>query len=79
MTGPDPAPDRAPALALTVNGEARAAPAGSTLRDLLIALGVRTDAVAVAINGEVVPRARHGERSLYQDDRVEIIRAVGGG
>ena len=37
------------------------------------------DGIAVAVNGEVVPRGSWSERTLQADDRVEIIRAVQGG
>ena len=35
--------------------------------------------VAAAVNGEVVPRAQHSAHRLAEGDRVEVIRAVGGG
>lgn len=35
--------------------------------------------VAVAVNGEVVPRLRWPDKPLESGDRVEILRAVGGG
>lgn len=68
-----------PSLSVSVNGEPRAVAAGISLRALLVESGVRIEAVAVAVNGEVVPRARQPDRMLADGDRVEIIRAVGGG
>lgn len=35
--------------------------------------------IAVAVNGEVVPKGAWSGRTLQADDRVEIIRAVQGG
>lgn len=35
--------------------------------------------VAVEINGEIVSRSQHAERSIQADDRVEIVYAIGGG
>ena len=35
--------------------------------------------VAVAVNGEVIPRSRWHEVRLGEQDRVEVLRAVGGG
>jgi sulfur carrier protein len=60
---------------LVVNGESRELPSGSTVRDLL------PDPVgnAVALNGEVVPRAEHQQTALNQGDVVEIVTAVPGG
>ena len=37
------------------------------------------DGIAVAVNGEVVPKGSWGERTLQAGDRLEIIRAVQGG
>ena len=39
----------------------------------------KLDGIAVAVNGEVVPKGSWSERTLQADDRVEIIRAVQGG
>ena len=35
--------------------------------------------IAVAVNGEVIPRSRWYDVRLAADDRVEVLRAVGGG
>jgi len=50
-----------------------------TVRVLLQDLGLDRDGIAVAVNGVVVPRNRHGETMLREGDDVEVIRAVGGG
>ena len=39
----------------------------------------KMDGIAVAVNGEVVPKGSWNERTLQADDRLEIIRAVQGG
>jgi len=39
----------------------------------------KLDGIAVAVNGEVVPKGSWSERTLQVDDRLEIIRAVQGG
>ncbi len=62
-----------------VNGERREVPDGLSLRALVEWLGANPQAVAVAVNGEVVPRAEHPGRAVIEGDRVEVIRAVGGG
>jgi thiamine biosynthesis protein ThiS len=64
---------------VVINGEPRDMAEGITLAALIVALGARPEAVAVALNGEVVPRARLLETAVRADDRVEVIRAVGGG
>ncbi len=62
-----------------VNGEPRDVPVGTTITGLVRLLGAPPEGVAVALNGEVVPRAEHPARALAPGDRVEVIRAVGGG
>jgi len=51
------------------------------LSDLLEESGVddREGGVAVALNGEVVPRADWAQTSLKSDDKVEIVQIVRGG
>lgn len=66
-------------MRVRVNGEEREIPAAVTLRALVESLGFRPEAVAVAVGGQVVPRARLAERPVAEGDTVEIIRAVGGG
>ena len=66
-------------MTISVNGEPREAGAGTTLASLLEEYGVRRDGTAVALNDDVVPRARHHETLLRDGDRLEIIVAVAGG
>ena len=66
-------------LDIELNGEAYRLPAGQTLADLVLALGVSKQAVALAVNRQVVPRQQWNERLLQQQDRVDIVRAIGGG
>jgi thiazole synthase len=66
-------------LTCTVNGEARRLPEALTVAQLLERLGYDRRRVAVEINGEVVPAARHGEQALTAEDRIEIVTLVGGG
>ena len=71
--------DKANAMTITVNGEMRMIADGATLDALLESLGVRPDGTAVALNDDVVPRARHAATALHDGDRLEIIVAVAGG
>ncbi|GBC84972.1 Sulfur carrier protein ThiS [bacterium HR11] len=68
-------------MRLRVNGEWTEWPAPMTVADLLERLGLGGVAVgiAVAVNNEVVPRARWSETVLQDGDVVEIVRAVAGG
>ena len=66
-------------MTITVNGEPREVGDGTTLGALIETLGVRRDGTAVALNDEVVARARHAETTLRDGDHLEIIVAVAGG
>lgn len=67
---------------ITVNGTPREAPAGGTVAALVGELaGVPADGrgVAVAVDGEVVPRGAWGASALPDGARVEVVGAVQGG
>lgn len=66
-------------MKLKVNGEEMETEAAISLRQLLERLGVPVDGVAVAVNQEVVPRGHQPQKFLVEGDRIEVIRAVGGG
>jgi sulfur carrier protein len=65
---------------LWVNGERRRV-AAADVRALLGALGLDPAGrgLAVARNGEIVPRAAWETTTLAPDDRIEIVGAVQGG
>jgi sulfur carrier protein len=66
---------------ITVNGSPSELRAGARLGDVLGALGVESGrrGVAIAIDGEVVPRARWDEAVLAEGARVEVVQATQGG
>ena len=64
---------------VTVNGETTAVAGDSRLSDLLETLGRRPEAVAVELNGEIVPRKEYPERRLAAGDRLEVVHFVQGG
>ena len=65
----------------TVNGEAQVLSAGATVASVLELLDVAPDArgIAVAVDGEVVPRSRWDATALQDGSRVEVVAAIGGG
>lgn len=65
---------------ITLNGRPRALAADQpSIAALLEAEGLASRRVAVEVNGEIVPRGRHGSHLLQDGDRVEIVHALGGG
>ena len=66
-------------MRVEVNGEAREVEAGTTVKALLVELGLGETLVAVERNREIVPRANHPETVLADGDHLEIVHFVGGG
>ena len=67
------------AITLTVNGEKRQSLAGTDLAAFLTELEVDVRLVAVAHNGDVIPRRDYASVQLSDGDTLEIVRMVGGG
>ena len=66
-------------MRLLVNGEEREVEPSTTVKQLLVSLGLGDTLVAVERNEQVVPRASHDSTSLEEGDRVEVVHFVGGG
>lgn len=66
-------------IQVSINGEARSIPEGTSLDALVHLLGLAQDRVAIEHNREVVQRDRWSEVRLGEGDRVEIVQFVGGG
>jgi sulfur carrier protein len=64
-----------------VNGRQRELPAGRSLGAAIEAAGAPLDGrgIAVAVDGEVVPRDRWDSTMLADGQRVEVVQAVQGG
>ncbi|MDO8643704.1 MAG: sulfur carrier protein ThiS [bacterium] len=52
---------------------------GAALHDLLRTLAIPTEATAVAVNNDIIPRSTWNKKQVQENDSIEIIRAVGGG
>jgi sulfur carrier protein len=68
-------------LNITVNGDATQLPSGASVAGLLDHNGhdPKRRGIAVALNGEVVPRSRWAEQQLSEGDVVELLTATQGG
>lgn len=70
------------ALTLVLNGQSReftTLPQSPNLADLVSELGMKSDRVAVELNGEIAARGSWSETPLMEGDRIEIVHFVGGG
>lgn len=68
-------------MRIELNGKPRELPAGATLADAVRESGAGAEArgVAVALDGEVVPRADWGSTPLAEGRKVEVLAAIQGG
>ena len=64
---------------IEVNGELKTVAIWTTLAELIEQLAVPNQAVALAVNRTVVPRQLWRQRVLLAQDKIEIVRAIGGG
>ena len=66
-------------ISVSVNGKPRELERPLSVAALLETLDINPRQVAVALNGEVVPRSEWPRLQVGDGDAVEIVRAVGGG
>jgi thiazole synthase len=64
---------------ITVNGEPRDVPEGTTAAGLLEELRLAPERVVVEVNLTILKRAQLPETVLQEGDQVEIVHFVGGG
>ena len=64
---------------LRVNGEPYRGDTGTTVADLVAGWCPSPRGVAVARNGEVVPRSEWDDTPVRSGDRIEIVTAAAGG
>ncbi|WP_369685968.1 sulfur carrier protein ThiS [Balneatrix alpica] len=66
-------------IRVVVNGEEQQLSTSLSVLALLQQLELAGKRVAVELNGEIVPRSLHEQTLLQQDDRIEVVHAIGGG
>jgi sulfur carrier protein len=66
---------------VTVNGRPREVSPGATVASVVELLDVAPGArgVAVALDGDVIPRGRWADTELREGALVEVVAAIGGG
>ena len=66
-------------MEISLNGQPEVVREGISVARLLAEKLPQPMRVAVEVNREIVPRSQHETRVLSAGDRVEIVRAIGGG
>jgi len=66
-------------MQIVVNGHERSVPVGCTVDQLLEALDLGGQGLAIAVDRAIVPRSERSSWVLEAGATVEILRAVGGG
>ena len=68
-------------MQIVLNGESQELPEGATVEAAVIATGAPADGrgVAVALDGEVVPRAAWTSTPVREGQQIEVLHAVQGG
>lgn len=66
-------------ISISLNNENKQLAADTHLSQALEQWDLANSKIAVAINGEFVPRSSYGERILQAGDLVDIVKPVGGG
>lgn len=66
-------------MRIVFNGQPRDAREQLTVAELLTELDLQPRRVAVEVNQQLVPRARHSEQVLQDGDSVEVMTLAGGG
>ena len=66
-------------ITVKLNGKNTGFQGSPTVTALLDSLNINAQQIAVAVNGEVLPRDAWARTEIRDGDAVEIVRAVGGG
>ena len=66
-------------MEITVNGELRQISGNSNIVQLLREMNLLGKRLAVEVNLEIVPRSQYEQYLLKENDRIEIVHAIGGG
>lgn len=66
-------------MRIQVNGEFREVESRVSIQELIALLSLRSERVAIELNGKVVRRVEWDGTILNADDKVEIVHFVGGG
>ncbi len=66
-------------ITVSINGTTRQLPDSADVAALIEEMGLTGKRIALERNGEIVPRSLFATQKLADDDRLEVVVAVGGG
>jgi len=64
---------------IQLNGDTYEINRGTNINELLNKLKIQKNKVAIEVNGEIVEKKKYHNLILNKDDKVEIVRFIGGG
>ena len=64
---------------IQLNGDPYEINYGTNLNELLIKLKIQKNKVAIEVNGEIIEKNKYPNLILNRDDKVEIVKFIGGG
>ncbi|MET3119440.1 sulfur carrier protein [Undibacterium sp. GrIS 1.8] len=64
---------------IVLNGEPYQLSEEKTLEELIVTLNLSGQAIAVAVNRQIVARTEWTSHYLQLQDKVDVVRAIGGG
>ncbi len=66
-------------MRLILNGKSLEVADNLSAYDLIVQLGYENQRIALEVNEVIIAKSKHAEFTLNAGDKVEIIKAVGGG
>lgn len=64
---------------ISVNNTALEIDAHCNISDVIFQAGFSDQSIAIALNGEFIPRANYSTTSLTHGDNLDIVKPIGGG
>ena len=64
---------------IQLNGDSYEINNGTNLNELLNKLKIQKNKVAIEVNGQIVEKNKYPNLILNKDDKVEIVKFIGGG
>lgn len=66
-------------ITIFINGESKQIGSDTTIEQLIESLNLSQKRLAVEVNLDIVPRSEFPSHQLNDQDKVEIVQAIGGG